>query len=858
MRIITMVMLSMFLSSCGYYEDFKDFRRAKRTGGGTVQVDDSTVPVLSGNTDADVSKYTLKVGEKNEIIIPPTSTVTLQQIEAQAIFSLLRNPSVGSFSEGNIDNVLVITLKALNVPNRTLIPFEMLGIDVDDIQAMILNGASVTPSIGGYFDLGAQGAPGYANLAIIFKADAKTEGTETVTLKLISALTNANATVSAVIDDTSVEAAPPVKPAPEYILRKIPNSNANEGNVNTPTTILLTTAGVETNSVVPWVITGIDVGDIESMTVNGIPQAPALGGSFIVGGQGSAGMVLIFKADQKTEGLETLVLGLPTVSGTPTISVTINDTSTTPPVPPPPVVTYALSRSPSTGAIAEGNTGNVLSIRLKTENVAAGTSIPWTISGTGITAGDIDVMVINGQSSTPALSGNFVIGAQGAPDYASVEIIFKLDTLTEGTETLTFALPTVSGVTPITVQITDTSLTPAVDVIAPLITITNVSALAANNTITVTGTAADNVGVTSITWTNITAAEQGTPTITSYGNVITWSALITLRTGVNELEFKVRDAVGLQTILNYSASGPNPPAPPPTPDTTAPTIQVTEQTGMDSAGVITIYGRATDNDQVASVSWVNSLGGVGSATGVNNTGNTTWFASVLLKVGTNNITFTVKDRANNSATTTLSLVVTGSGQSSFEGPSETEQSNIDQDRERMEREMRSRERERMEEQQAYMQRMQMMHGVQARGVDSYKITDATDLKIPEPPHEVHPCNHGYFVNLQESINRTADYRGYGDWWLLASRSLLAINHSVMGDSVYVKQEPSKVQFYWIQRLSDTALGAYDTAVVVDNKTWSFGDLDAKLDLGYAIVPYYYVHNVHFNALPASNTEICRP
>jgi hypothetical protein len=176
----------------------------------------------------------------------------------------------------------------------------------------------------------------------------------------------------------------------------------------------------------------------------------------------------------------------------------------------------------------------------------------------------------------------------------------------------------------------------------------------------------------------------------------------------------------------------------------------------------------------------------------------------------------------------------------------------------MEREMRSRERERMEEQQAYMQRMQMMHGVQARGVDSYKITDATDLKIPEPPHEVHPCNNGYFVNLQESVNRTADYRGYGDWWLLASRSLLAINHTVVGDSVYVRQEPSKVQFYWIQRLSDTALGAYDTAVVVDNKTWSFGDLDAKLDLGYAIVPYYYVNSAYFNALPVSNTEICRP
>ncbi len=846
MKIFAILATALLLSSCGYMEDLWNRKPTTTT---TQPPIDTTVPVLSENPGADITQYALKVDEKNEITVPVGSTVTLQEIEQRAIFSLMRTPSVGSFSEGNIDNALVITLKVLNVPNRTRVPFEITGIDATDIEAMVLNGASVPIALGGYFDLGAQGATGYANLVIIFKADQTTEGAETMNLRLISALSNANVNISAQINDTSRAPAPPITPQPEYILRKIPNTSANEGNVNRPTTIILTTVGVEEGSTVPWTITGISLDDIESMTVNGIPQTPALGGSFIVGGQGSAGMVLIFKADQTTEGSETMILGLPTVAGNPTISVTINDTSTTPPVPPPPVLKYTLTKNPSTNSFDEGNMDNVLSFRMTTENVNPGTEIPFTITGTGITTNDIAQMMVNGNSVTPTLTGNFIIGQQGAPNYATVELIFKQDATTEGTETLTFSVPSIAGVTPISVTINDTSTTPPVivDTIPPLITLSYVNMLTQTNTRPAGGSAADNVGVVRVKWVNRTAATEGNATITSYGNIVAWTADVPVVTGTNDIDFIAYDAAGLTSTESTTVSGPQPPPPPPPADISAPTIQVTEQGMLNADGNITIYGIATDNVRVEFVTWINTDGvttiSSGMANGINNTGNTTWFANVRLAVGTNYITFTARDAGNNTALTTVTTTVSGTGQNSFDGPPEDIDPNRDLKRE-----------------DEMMERYREAQKIRELGINTDDSIDLSSLNIPEPPAEVHPCNRGVIAQLPDEAwgKKFADYKNWS-LFITPNRIKWYTDSPLLTSQFTVENGPiDHVNFYWLQKLGQNIHGAYDTGITIDNSVLKLGQRNAKLNTGYYNGSYHYSHYAGFATLPLSRVETCSP
>jgi len=384
----------------------------------------TTVPGLSENFGTDINLYKLdplKISEAS-VILPTGSTTTLQEVQQSAIFSLFRTPYSGNFNEGNIDNALVITLKVLNIPNRTRVPYIISGINIEDIESMILNGASMPPALAGYFDLGSQGAVGFANLVLIFKSDQVTEGTETVSLRLGTGWTNVDAlTVTANINDTSITPVVPELPIPTYALSKLPVTSVNEGLLNNPVVIMLSTTNLERGTVVPWTISGpsITVSDIESMLVNGTPQVPSLSGEFIVNSSGSTTMLLTFKADQLTEGSETLVLGLPTVPGTPTVSVTINDTSTTPPT--------------------------------------------------------------------------------------------------------------------------------STDTINPIISITSISNFVVNSGVTVQGVAVDNAGIRSVTWINRigeVVVNQGSATLTQFGNYATWTMNIPLQLGNNNIEILATDTNG--------------------------------------------------------------------------------------------------------------------------------------------------------------------------------------------------------------------------------------------------------------------------------------------------------------------------
>jgi hypothetical protein len=98
-------------------------------------------------------------------------------------------------------------------------------------------------------------------------------------------------------------------------------------------------------------------------------------------------------------------------------------------------------------------------------------------------------------------------------------------------------------------------------------------------------------------------------------------------------------------------------------DTAAPTVTITTPTASatytTSNPLLTLGGTASDNVGVTQVTWANSRGGSGTATGT-----TSWTASgIALQFGTNVLTVTAQDAAGNTAT--ASVTVTRSGTFTF-------------------------------------------------------------------------------------------------------------------------------------------------------------------------------------------------
>src|SRR5437899_8027230 len=84
---------------------------------------------------------------------------------------------------------------------------------------------------------------------------------------------------------------------------------------------------------------------------------------------------------------------------------------------------------------------------------------------------------------------------------------------------------------------------------------------------------------------------------------------------------------------------------------TSPTSNTTYTT---SSLLLTLGGTASDNVGVTRVTWTNSRGGSGTATGT-----TSWTAGgIVLQPGTNVLTVTARDAAGNTASTTLTATRT--------------------------------------------------------------------------------------------------------------------------------------------------------------------------------------------------------
>jgi hypothetical protein len=162
-------------------------------------------------------------------------------------------------------------------------------------------------------------------------------------------------------------------------------------------------------------------------------------------------------------------------------------------------------------------------------------------------------------------------------------------------------------------------------------------------TMSLGGTASDNVGVTQVAWSN-NRGGNGTAAGTTNWSV----AAITLQGGSNTLTVSARDAAGnlATAVLTVTYDAP---------DTTAPAVSiVTPTTGTSfttSATSVTVGGTASDAVGVTQVTWANDRGGSGTAAGT-----TSWSASsVPLQSGSNVITITARDAAGNASTKSLTV-----------------------------------------------------------------------------------------------------------------------------------------------------------------------------------------------------------
>jgi len=358
----------------------------------------SQVPyTITGITSADIGGASLT---GNFTISGGTATVVLNiaadyTTEGSETFTLALNNGAASIAVAINDTSLLptyslsrsavsvtegdsftITLSTTNLPNGALVPYTISGVSSSDIN---------NDSLTGNFTISGNSA----SLVVNTTWDYVTEGTETFTLT-VNPTYGTGSAISVAINN---------KLHPTYALSASPTTLNEGGNF----TITLTTTDVPDNTTVPYTITGT----VSSADINGA----GLTGNFTVISN-TASIVFTTTADYLTEGTENFVI---TLNGIGTVvSVAIYDYYKT--------RTYSLSTSATT--VTEGDS---FTITLTTTNVFDATTVPYTISGTGITSSDIN---------DASLTGNFTItGGSGTQTFTTTA-----DLVSEGTETFILTL----------------------------------------------------------------------------------------------------------------------------------------------------------------------------------------------------------------------------------------------------------------------------------------------------------------------------------------------------------------------------------------------------------------------------------
>lgn len=165
-------------------------------------------------------------------------------------------------------------------------------------------------------------------------------------------------------------------------------------------------------------------------------------------------------------------------------------------------------------------------------------------------------------------------------------------------------------------------------------------------TVNLAGTAADNVSVTQVSW----ATDRGA-TGTAIGTD-TWAInAVPLQPGENVINVTASDAAGHTATKAITVSYAAPDLAPPVVGIMFPTTTLEFSTAESR---VNLSGEATDDVSVRRLTWSNSRGGSGDATGTR-----LWLANnIPLQAGLNNLTVTVEDDAGKTSTDSLAVTYT--------------------------------------------------------------------------------------------------------------------------------------------------------------------------------------------------------
>ena len=348
------------------------------------------------------------------MVVATANTVTIADTSTSIIPTYSITPNTTLLNEGQ---AVTYTINTSNVSNGPTLYWTNSGTsNASDFESNANNGSFTISS-------------NTASVTLTTKADLTTEGSETIILNVRTGSVSGNIVATAntvTITDTSI--------APVATYSVIPSTTSvNEGG---SVTFTINTSNVNNGTTLYWTNSGSTTAPDFNEAVNS--------GAFTISAN-TASVVLNISSDLTTEGSETIIFRVRTGSTSGTIvatanTVTVGDTSLT--------LVPSYSVSPNTTLLNEGQS---VVFTINTSNVANGTTLYWTNSGTSNAADFVEN--IN--------SGSFSISA----NTASVTLTLSEDLTTEGSETVIFNVRTGSTTGTIvssasTVSIGDTSLSP--------------------------------------------------------------------------------------------------------------------------------------------------------------------------------------------------------------------------------------------------------------------------------------------------------------------------------------------------------------------------------------------------------------
>jgi hypothetical protein len=161
----------------------------------------------------------------------------------------------------------------------------------------------------------------------------------------------------------------------------------------------------------------------------------------------------------------------------------------------------------------------------------------------------------------------------------------------------------------------------------------------------VSGTASDNVGVTTVE-----VSKDGTNWQSATGTT-SWTATVTVTTGAIALQARAKDAANNLGTARVNFSVKAPPA-----DTQPPTITIAQPTeaGSFPAGTVLVNISGTASDNVAVILVEVSSNGLTWSTA---TGTTSWSAKLDVQTGNNTLHVRAKDAASNTKVVTVNITI---------------------------------------------------------------------------------------------------------------------------------------------------------------------------------------------------------